>query len=67
MAMQIAALSLDKREDGFSIAERCLQEAVREKGIAGEQIEVFMKIQMDAIRGMVTHIDVSGDPHGGNA
>jgi hypothetical protein len=52
MAMQIAALPLDKRDEGFSLAERCLQNAVREKGITGKRMEGFIKIQMDAIRGM---------------
>jgi hypothetical protein len=67
IGMRIAALPLDQREEGFAIAERSFRDAAGQMGIAGNQIEGFVKLQMDAIRGWVSNIDVGGNPQGGKA
>jgi hypothetical protein len=67
LGMQIAAMPLHEREAGFGICERSLRETARDMGIAGEQMGGFIKIQMEAIRGMVQNIDVGGSPQGGKA
>jgi hypothetical protein len=56
-----------EREAGFAICESALRETAHKMGIAGEKMDGFIKIQMDAIRGMVQNIDVGGNPQGGNA
>ena len=67
LGMQIAAMPLNQREAGFKICENTLRETAREMGVAGEQMDGFIKIPMEAIRGMVQNIDVGGSPQGGNA
>ena len=67
IGMQIAELPLDRREAAFATAERAFQQAARELGHAGERVDEFIKIQMDAIREIVTNIDVGGSPQGGRA
>jgi hypothetical protein len=67
IGMRIAEMPLDQREAGFKIAEESLQEAARKMGIDGDRMDQFIKIQMDAIRGMVQNIDVGGNPQGGRA
>jgi hypothetical protein len=67
LGMQIAAMPLSQREAGFAICEDTLRETADKMGIAGPQMEGFIKIQMDAIRRMVQNIDVGGSPQGGKA
>jgi hypothetical protein len=67
LGMQIAAMPLHERQAGYAICEKSLRETAREMGIAGQQIEGFIRIQMEAIRGMVQNIDVGGSPKGGHA
>jgi hypothetical protein len=67
VGMKIAAMPLDQREAAFVTAERSLHDTALEMGMAGERMDGFIKIQMEAIRGMVQNIDVGGSPQGGNA
>jgi hypothetical protein len=67
LGMKIAAMPLHEREAGYAICEKSLRETARKMGIAGEQMEGFIKIQLEAIRGMVQKIDVGGNPQGGKA
>jgi hypothetical protein len=67
LGMQIAAMPLHERQADYAICEKSLHETAREMGIAGQQIEGFIRIQMEAIRGMVQNIDVGGSPKGGHA
>jgi len=67
VGMRIAEMPLEKRAHAFAIAERALREAAQASGMAGAQAEGLIKLQMEAIRGMVTNIDVGGSPKGGNA
>jgi hypothetical protein len=67
LGMQIAAMPLHEREAGYAVCEESLCETARDMGIAGDKMEGFIKIQMEAIRGMVQNIDVGGSPQGGKA
>jgi hypothetical protein len=67
IGMQIAEMTREKREEGFAIAERALWDAAKQMGMPADKIEGLIKIQMQAIRGMVSSLDVSGSPQGGNA
>ena len=67
LGMQIAAMPSHERQAGFAICEKSLRETAREMGIAEQQIEGFISIQMEAIRGMVQNIDAGGSPKGGHA
>jgi len=67
LGMQIAAMPLDKREAGFGVCERVFRETARGMGIDAEKMEGFIKLQMEAIRGMVKNIDVGGSPEWGHA
>ena len=67
VGMQIAALPLDKREEAFAKAKQSLEESARDMGIAGDQMDGFIKLQMEAIRSVVQNIDVGGAPQGGKA
>jgi len=67
VGMYIAGLPLDKREAALAVAENSLREAGQEIGITGEQMDAFIELQMNAIRQIVSDIDVSGSPQGGRA
>lgn len=67
VGMRIAAMAPEQREDAFAVAERALWATAKEIGMAADKIEGFIKIQMEAIRGMVTNIYVGGSPKGGHA
>jgi hypothetical protein len=64
--MRIAESPL-KRAEAFSLAEQSLRASAGEKGIAGEQMDAFIELQMKAIRQMVLDLDVGGRPEGGRA
>jgi hypothetical protein len=67
VGMQIAELPIKVRENAFTGAERCLRTAGSELGVAGQQLDLIVGLQMRAIRQIVTDIDVSGNPQGGRA
>jgi hypothetical protein len=67
VGMQIAELPIKLRESAFTGAERCLRAAGSERGVAGQQLDRIVNLQMRAIRQIVTDIDVRGSPLGGNA
>jgi hypothetical protein len=67
---QIAKLPMRVRETAFSSAERCLREAGSERGVAGQQLDRIVELQMWAIRQIVAHIDISdvgGNPRSSRA
>jgi hypothetical protein len=64
---QIAELPNDIRETAFAGAEHCLREAGSELGVAGQQLDCIVNLQMNAIRQVVTYMDVSRNPRGGTA
>jgi hypothetical protein len=65
VGMQIAELPNDVRETALASAEHCLREAGSELGVASQQLDWIVSLQMKAIRQVVTDIDVSGSPQGG--
>lgn len=67
IGMQIAALPLEKRAEAFAKCEDALRDSAEKMGIAGPQMEGFVKLQMEAVRGMVQNIDVGGSPNGAKA
>jgi hypothetical protein len=67
VGMQIAELPIKMRESAFNGAERCLRVAGSERGVADQQLDRIVNLQMRAIRQIVTDIDVGGSPLGGNA
>jgi hypothetical protein len=67
VGMRIAGMPLEEREAALAIAENSLREAAKEMGIAGDQMNGFIELQMKAIRQIITDIDVSGSPQGGSA
>jgi hypothetical protein len=52
------------RETAFVGAERCLRAAGCELGVAGQQLDRIVDLQMKAIRQVVTDIAVSGTSQG---
>jgi hypothetical protein len=56
VGMQIAELPLEVREVAFAGTERCLRSAGSERGVAHPQLDSIVKIQMSAIRQIVTDI-----------
>ena len=62
VGMQIAELPIKVREVAFAGAEICLREAGSELGVAGQQLDSLVDLQMRAIRQIVTDLDVSGSP-----
>jgi hypothetical protein len=67
IGMRIAEMPREKREETFALAERALWDAAKKMGMPEDKIEGLVKIQMEAIRGMVMNLDVSGSPKGGRA
>jgi hypothetical protein len=57
---QIAELPVEVREVALAGAENCLREAGSELGVAGQQLDSIVGIQMRAIRQVVADLDVSG-------
>jgi hypothetical protein len=57
---QIAELPIKVREVAFAGAETCLRAAASELGVAGQQLDGIVDLQMRAIRQIVTDLDVSG-------
>jgi hypothetical protein len=55
------------RETAFAGAERCLRAAGCELGVAGQQLDRIVDLQMKAVRQVVTDIDVSGISQGRRA
>jgi hypothetical protein len=64
VGMQIAELPFKVRDVAFAGAEHCLRAAGSERGVAGQQLDRIVDLQMRAIRQIVTDIDVSGSPQG---
>ena len=67
IGMRIAELPIKARELAFAGAEHCLREVGNELGVAGQQLDRVVDLQMKAIRQIVTDIDVGGSPQGGRA
>jgi hypothetical protein len=66
-AMRIAEMPLENREAAFASAKNSLHEAFKEKGLAGDQLDGFVELQMQAIRKHVTDINIGGSSKGGRA
>lgn len=62
VGMQIAELPVEVREIAFAGTERCLREVGSERGVAIQQLDFIVNLQMRAIRQIVADIDVSGSP-----
>jgi hypothetical protein len=54
---KIAKLPVTVRERAFAGAETCLREAGSELGVAGQQLDSIVDLQMKAIRQIVTDVD----------
>jgi hypothetical protein len=59
---KIAALPIAAREAAFDGTERCLREAGRELGVAGDQLDRIVDLQMWAIRQIVADSDANHRP-----
>jgi hypothetical protein len=57
---QIAELPIKVREVAFAGVEICLREAGSELGVAGQQLDSLVDLQMTAIRQIVADLDVRG-------
>jgi hypothetical protein len=57
VALKIAALPTAARQTAFDGTERCLRAAGDERGVAGEQLDRIVDLQMWAIRQIVADID----------
>ena len=64
---QIAELPFKVRDVAFAGTERCLRAAGIEQGVAGQQLDSIVDVQMRAIRQIVADIDVSGSRQGERA
>jgi hypothetical protein len=62
VGMQIAELPVNVREVAFAGAETCLRTAGSELGVAGQQLDSLVDLQMSAIRQVVTDFDNSEIP-----
>jgi hypothetical protein len=62
VAVKIAALPTAARETAFDGTERCLRAAGSELGVAGEQLDRIVDLQMWAIRRIVADIDTNDSP-----
>jgi hypothetical protein len=60
--VKIAALPAAARETAFDGTERCLRAAGSELGVAGEQLDRIVDLQMWAIRQIVADIDANDGP-----
>jgi len=67
VGMQIAELPIKVRGIAFAGVERRLREAGNELGVAGQQLERIINLQMKAIRQAVADVDVGGSSQGGRA
>jgi len=54
---EIAELPLDRRDAAFSACEKGLRQVAVELGLPADRAAGLIKIQMEAIRAMVTTID----------
>jgi hypothetical protein len=62
VGLKIAALPAAARETAFDGTERCLRAAGSELGVAGEQLDRIVDLQMWAIRQIVADIDANDGP-----
>jgi hypothetical protein len=62
VGVTIAALPPAAREAAFDGTERCLRAAGSELGVAGEQLDRIVDLQMWAIRQIVGDVDANGSP-----
>jgi hypothetical protein len=62
VGVKIAALPAAARETAFDGTERCLRAAGSELGVAGEQLDRIVDLQMWAIRQIVADIDANDGP-----
>ena len=60
VGMQIAELPMKVRERALAGAETCLRAAGSELGVADQQLDSLIDLQMKAIRQIVTDFDVAG-------
>jgi hypothetical protein len=63
IGIQIAELPLKARDAAFAGAESCLRAAGNELGVAGEQIDNIVALQMRAIRQIVADTDRRAESH----
>jgi hypothetical protein len=62
VGVKIATLPAAARETAFDGTERCLRAAGSELGVAGEQLDRVVDLQMWAIRQIVADIDANDGP-----
>jgi hypothetical protein len=62
VGVKIAALPAAARGTAFDGTERCLRAAGSELGVAGEQLDRIVDLQMWAIRQIVADIDANDGP-----
>lgn len=67
IAMQIAALPREEREDALERAEQAFRESAALQGATVEQQDEMARIQIRLIRGIVQKIEFSGRSQGGQA
>jgi hypothetical protein len=67
VGVTIAALPPAAREAAFDGTERCLRAAGSELGVAGEQLDRIVDLQMWAIRQIVADIDANDSPASADA
>jgi hypothetical protein len=67
IGIRIAELQLNQRDEAFATCDKAFQEAARDMGVSEVRIGGLIKLQMEAVRGMVTNIDLGGSPQGGRA
>jgi hypothetical protein len=54
IGMGIAELPLDQRDEAFATCEKAFQEAARDRGVSEVRLAGLVKLQMEAVRGMVS-------------
>lgn len=67
LAMQIAAMPLELRNQAYEATEEALRDTAELLGIAPEDVNTFASVQVQLIREIVAKIDLSGKPTGGHA
>jgi hypothetical protein len=67
IAMQIAALPKEERDDALKQTEETLRESAALDGATTEQKDELVRIEIGIIRGIVQKIEFSGGSQGGQA
>ena len=66
LSKRVAAMPLDCRDTGFSIAERSIRDAARDLGVGDEGLDALVQRQLGVVRAAVAEIDWGGNPQSGN-